>query len=83
MVSIMKKFHCTFTSIIRLERGNFDRQCFRFFPFLFSSPDKVAEGILQLITDTSKSGAIMTVTLAKGIKYKRMFGDPPAVKANL
>ena len=40
------------------------------------SPDKVAEGILQLITDTTKSGAVMTVTLAKGIKYQRLFGDP-------
>jgi hypothetical protein len=40
------------------------------------SPDKVAEGILQLITDTTMSGAVMTVTLAKGIKYQRLFGDP-------
>lgn len=44
------------------------------------SPDKVAEGILELITDTTKSGAVMTVTLAKGLKYQRLFGDPPKPK---
>ena len=39
------------------------------------SADEVAEGLLQLITDTDKSGAVMTVTLAEGIKYQRLFGD--------
>ena len=52
--------------------------------FVLSSTDKVAEGILELITDTSKSGAVMTATLAKGLKYQRLFGDPrPAVQAKL
>ena len=45
-----------------------------------SSTDKVAEGILELITDTSKSGAVMTATLTKGLKYQRLFGDPPVAK---
>ena len=44
--------------------------------FLFFSADTVAEGILQLIADTSQSGAVMTATLAKGLKYQKLFGDP-------
>jgi len=33
------------------------------------SPDKVATGILELILDTSKVGAVMTVTQKRGIDY--------------
>ena len=38
-------------------------------PSLLPSPDKVAMGILELILDTSKVGAVMTVTEKRGIDY--------------
>ncbi len=47
------------------------------------SPEKVAEGILELATDTTKAGAVMTVTLRRGMDYYRMLGDPKVTKAKL
>lgn len=38
-------------------------------------PETVAEGILELITDTSKVGRVMTVTMEKGIRYINLLGD--------
>lgn len=40
------------------------------------SPEKVAEGILELVTDTTKAGAVMTITLKRGIDYYALLGDP-------
>ena len=39
-------------------------------------PEQVAEAILQLVTDQSDTGAVMTVTLKKGIDYFSLPGDP-------
>ena len=39
-------------------------------------PETVAEGILELITDTSKVGHVMTVTNEKGRRYIHLLGDP-------
>lgn len=44
------------------------------------SADEIAEGILELITDTSKSGAVMTVTPSKGLSYPRLTPDPLTAK---
>lgn len=41
----------------------------------FRRPESVAEGILELVTDTSKVGRVMTVTKNKGIRYIRLLGD--------
>ena len=44
--------------------------------FLTNRPEDVAEAILQLATEESKSGAVMTVTKRRGIDYFRLPGDP-------
>ena len=43
----------------------------------FSAPstEKVAECILALIADTSKAGAVASVTNKHGMKYVRLFGE--------
>ena len=41
-----------------------------------SRPEQVAEAILQLATDNSKTGAVMTVTLKRGIDFFVYPGDP-------
>jgi NAD(P)-dependent dehydrogenase (short-subunit alcohol dehydrogenase family) len=33
------------------------------------TPDKVAEGVLELVRDESRAGAVMRVTVRKGIDY--------------
>ena len=44
-------------------------------PILARRPETVAEGILELATDTTKAGRVMTVTNRDGIRYARLFGD--------
>lgn len=39
------------------------------------SPEQVAEAILQLATERSKVGAVMTVSLRRGIDYFPLPGD--------
>ena len=39
-------------------------------------PEQVAEAIVQLATDQSTAGAVMTVTLSRGIDYFHLPGDP-------
>ncbi|CAI8014688.1 15-hydroxyprostaglandin dehydrogenase [NAD(+)] [Geodia barretti] len=39
-------------------------------------PEQVAEAILQLATDSSKAGAVMTVTMKRGIDFFLFPGDP-------
>ena len=41
----------------------------------FGRPEAVAEGILELITDTNVVGRVMTVTKEKGRRYIRLLGD--------
>ena len=46
------------------------------------SPEKVAEGILKLATDESKVGAVMTITLKRGVDYYRLPGDQKQSKTS-
>ena len=39
------------------------------------SPEKVAEGVLELITDTSKAGAAMAITYNKGLTYPELLDN--------
>ena len=39
-------------------------------------PEDVAEGVLELITDISQVGMVMTVTKGKGKSYITLLGDP-------
>ena len=49
---------------------------------LLLSPEKVAEGILELAADESKVGAVMTITLKRGVDYYRLPGDQKPSKAS-
>lgn len=47
------------------------------------SPDQVAEAVLQLATEKSKAGAVMTVTLRRGIDFFKLPGDPRHSKKSM
>ena len=48
---------------------------FTFHFTIYNSAEQVAEAILQLATERSKVGAVMTVTLSRGINFFRLPGD--------
>ena len=43
--------------------------CNSIFIVLLNRPEKVAEGIMKLVTDTTKNGAVMRVTPRQGFSY--------------
>lgn len=61
--------------LLALINEQFGYLCTLHFCGCFCRPETVAEAILELATDTSKVGQVMTVTNGKGRRYIHLLGD--------